>query len=655
VSHENVPSPVGWLPRWARSPYALTIVSLLVVVPVAVSLLRSSHFDTTLEVFPTLPPGNAAAASGDGPAVRELLANPGFETGAKGWKDHPSFALRHSRGEAHSGTGSLACVRNRRNSLAGRAASTKVVLPAPGRYRVQARVRLSRGYSGGPPQLRLEGFARSGRAAERPGDPRARERWQAISSDYVVAPSDLEGRIVLRAGRPLPQRGQVLHLDDVRVLSNDDRLPAPSRVNLIANPGFEYDRAGWGDPPGFTVRRSDTVAHAGTGSLRSSSDEPAPRDTNAGYTYLRLPRRATYRVGAWVYLPRKRNVRAGQPAVYLEGFAGSTLLGQTLGDRSRLSRWQRVSTDYAISGQDLEGSVVLRDVPSVTPRGRPRGDAGGGPVVFWDDVSVAAPRPRPPRDARGQANSLRAALEEPQLRFEVALTARDNDIYDPGRATVLRSSRKDALSFIVTVASDVPSDARDLARPLRSALVRAARRSTLRRAQQTAQRLTAKLGSGLRPRQRALLQRRSNVLQQLIGAQAADVVALPESVPEPSVAARTAQQRAQKRMQRRAQKIISRLGNDLPPRRRALAQQRADDLQRMVGAQAAEFVVLPSGSVAKPSRPLDRLLDWIPGPFPARVGPLSAAAAGLICALLLLGVLSAVTAVRHGGHAAQGR
>lgn len=651
MSREAVRELVGSLPRWARSPHALTIVVLLVAVPVLVSLLRAPHFETRFEVFPTTPAGNASVSSDYGLAVRGIVANPGFEADAKGWAGHGACTPSRSSRQAHSGRSSLACVRSSRTSPAERAATTRVVLPAPGRYRVRAWVRLPRGYRGGSPRVELDGFSGSRRVATREADPRVHERWQSIFSDYVVESYGVKGEVVLRSDPPLPRRGQVLYWDDVGLLSsNDASLPRPRRVNLVPNSSFEYDTSGWGDPPAFKAERSLTIAHSGDASLRTSSDRRALRDTNAAYTYLAFPRAGTYRAEAWVYLPRKRNARS-DPVIFLEGFSGATQLAQRRSNPKRRGTWQRIATDYAISSKDLEGSFVLRDVAGLTRPGR-RVDTPR--VIYLDDVNVGAPRPKPPRNALGPGRTVQAALKEPQLRFEVSLLARDKNLYDPDRATVLRSSRQDTLSFIVRVASDVPSDARSLAGPLRSALVRAATRSTLRRTQATLQQLITRLGRELPLRRRGLLQRRADVLQGMIGAQASDVVALPASMPARSATKRRAELRAEQRAQRDRQKIIARLGRGLPRRQRALVQQRADDVQRVVGAHIPEFVVLRHGSLPKPTRPVDRLVDKLPGPYPARVGPAWAGAAGLISALLLLGVVVATTAVRHRA-AARGR
>ncbi len=630
---------VGRLPGWARSRYALILVLPLLLVPVGVSLLRASHFDTTLEVLPTRPPGNAGVTSARGSAVPDLVANPGFQLDTEGWKARSPFELRRATDESHSGTASLVSVRDGRGSAGERAASTPVALPGPGRYRVQAWVRLPAAYGGGSPRIALEGLSGSARVATREGDPRVLERWQPIWSDYVVGSDDLKGRIVLGTDSPLPAREQRLHWDDVSVMSwNAGGTPAGAQVNLVSNPGFEYDMSGWGDPPSFVVQRSTALVRSGSGSLRSSSDQRAPNDTNAGYTHLVFPRAGTYRARVWAYIPR--SARAVQPAVFLEGFSGGTPLAERRGDPKIRDAWQLVSVDFKVSSRDLEGSLVLRSLPVPGSTG-PEGD--GDPVVYWDDVAVPAMRSRAPIDSTAVAAGVRSALEEPQLRFDVSFMAPDDTPYDPTRATVTPTSRPGTSSYLAKVESDVPSDARSLAEPLRSALISAASRNARRRAQADWLRLISRLAEDLSPSRAALLQQRANVLQRVIGAQAAEAVV----VPPPASPANAATRRLEKKVSGERQRVIGRLGSGLPPRQRALLQQRVDDLQRMLGAQTPEFFVLPYGPAAEPTRPVDRLIDQLPGPFPPRVAGGWAAVAGALCAVVLFGMLLTGTAVRR--------
>jgi O-antigen ligase len=617
---------------------ALIVAALLVLVPVGVSLSRDARFQTTLEIVPTLPAGNAGGSTDDPPALREVIANPGFQGDTESWQSHTGYTIRLATDQSHSGTASLGSVRNDESSSDGRVASTRATVPVGGRYGVQAWVRLPAGYTGSAPEIALEGYSGSTRLAGRAGDASVRERWQLISAQYSVLPADRDGRLVLRAGPASPRAGQVLHWDDVRVLSNDVGLPPPDEVNLVANPGFERDRSGWGDPVGYEARRSEWLAHSGTASLRTSSPGQRVDDTNVGYTYVVFPRAGTYRVKAWVLVPF--DMRDSRPAVFLEGFLGSAQLAQRVGDPLRRGAWQWVATDYEISPQDLEGSLVLRDLAGSNPPARP-----GPRVLYWDDVSATVPRSAPPSDARAAAAVVRAALVEPQLRSDISsLTAGDNP-YEPGRAEVERSARAGTLSFIVRVGRDSPADANSLTQPLRAALLDVARRGMRRQALQRWQQLITIVGESLAPDQRRLLQRRAGVVDGIIGAQPADVVA-PRAPPAPAKPLTRAQ--ALQAHERR-QAIISRIGDDLPVWQRSLVQQQAEDLQRMVAADTAQFVVLAPSAPVEPTRRVDRLLAGLPGSFPVRVGPISAGVAGLICALLLLVMSIVMTSARRRG------
>lgn len=489
------------LPGWSRTPFALIAVALIVIAPVVVTLLRSSHFDVTVEVFPTTPPGNASAS----------YPSPGdFEGDTAAWVDPPAFAISRSTTQAHSGTASLAAVRDRGTPIDGNAGFSYFAFRRPGTYHVEAWVRLPRDYGGGPPGVYLEGFVGSKQIGRKLGDPRVHERWQRVAADYLVSANDLDGFVVLRVILDLPRRGQVLYWDDVS-------LP-PRETNSVSNPGFEYGTSGWGDPPAFAVMRSERRAHSGSASLASYRDRRAPPDGNSSYTYLVLPGAGVYRAQAWVYLPR--GFRGGAPAIYLEGFAGSTQLAPSVGNPKRRGTWQLVTNEYSVSDHDLAGSLVLRVIEGLpAPR----------QVMYWDDVLIPLsqePKPASTTEAGKQFRRLEGLVGDQQLRLEISQAA-GKDLYAPGHVTIARSHRSDALSFLLTVATDTPSDALRLQDQLQAALVQAATRSRIARAQAALAEVTRELERNVGPRQRALLLQRQYDLQQLIATQPADFVVSP--------------------------------------------------------------------------------------------------------------------------------
>lgn len=210
----------GSPPRWARPRYVLFVASVCVAVPVAVSLLRASHFDTTLEVFPATLPGNLVVGDASAPSnhrTPNFVSNPDFEYDTSGWADPPTFAVRRSVEQAHSGIAALASWRDLRTPKDGNTGYSYVGLPGPGRYQVGAWVRLPRRYTGGPPAVYLEGFSGSTLRAQKLGNPRLRDSWQRVSSEYAISGQDLAGSLVLRTIGSLPRRGQVLYWDDVVV------------------------------------------------------------------------------------------------------------------------------------------------------------------------------------------------------------------------------------------------------------------------------------------------------------------------------------------------------------------------------------------------------------------------------------------------------
>lgn len=636
MSRETARGLLGCLPRWARSPLVLTIPLLLVALPVTVSVLRDSSFDTTLEVFRYLPKDMASPA---GPPVPALVPSPGFEAGLQGWSAGRGAMVARTVSTAHSGAASLAIVPRGRLRPDGALAATPVLLPRAARYRVRAWVRLPRVYRGGAPRIVLTGVAGAEIRGEHPGDPQARGRWQEVWTDVEARGRDLRGTILLRAATPLPQRDQAIWLDDVEVLSADPGVPVAPGLNLVSNPGLEYDFAGWGDPPAFAAGRTGALSHTGGGSLRSVADGPAVTDTNAGYTNITFPRAGTYRAQAWVSVP---SADAGRPIVSLEGFSASRQLSQQTVS-ARRGIWQRVSTLYAISSLDLEGSLVLRIGPS-SKQATARRAAGTEAIAFWDDISVEAPGPQSAREAADLADRVRGALVEPQMRLDTALIAGDPALYDPKRARVTRSARKNVVSFLVRVRGSSPEQARELAVPLRTALNRAAQRDALRQAAETWQRLVRSLERDLLPSQRALLLRRAGFVTRQIGAPPADAVAPPAPVYPLTAADRL----RQSRLQRDRRRVIARIGENLVPRQRALVQQRVDDLERAVAAQTVSFVVMGTNDEARPRRWMDRTLDGLPGAYPPRIRPVWAAVSGLACSLLLFGLLVATTAVRDG-------
>jgi len=94
-----------------------------------------------------------------------------------------------------------------------------------------------------------------------------------------------------------------------------------------------------------------------------------------------------------------------------------------------------------------------------------------------------------------------------------------------------------------------------------------------------------------------------------------------------------------------AQKQLA--ARDISLHRRSLLDQQVTNLTTSLSAPAPGFLAGPGAvHVSSPSRPADRLVDALPGPFPPRPEPLWAGAAGLLTALGLLATAGILTGAR---------
>lgn len=107
-----------------------------------------------------------------------------------------------------------------------------------------------------------------------------------------------------------------------------------TRVNLVTNPSFEVDTAGWGTQGAPTLTRSTAQAHSGAASLQVVT-------TAAGtgpITNVNIKTGAVVTASAWVY-----STAAAEVSVYLSWFAGATFLGDTSTVATLAAGWNRVS------------------------------------------------------------------------------------------------------------------------------------------------------------------------------------------------------------------------------------------------------------------------------------------------------------------------
>ncbi len=207
-----------------------------------------------------------------------------------------------------------------------------------------------------------------------------------------------------------------------------------------------------------------------------------------------------------------------------------------------------------------------------------------GKVIYWDGVLVTAP---------ASAAAVATAPARRQSTWLAALLADEQvrlgvflalgrDAYRPDRVRVTPSERDGVFSFSLGVSGRTPAEAR---------------------------RMVDALASGVENR----------------------------SVSSGVERATAARETAQKQLAAR----------DISLHRRSLLDQQVTNLTSFLSAPAPGFLAGPGAvHVSSPSRPADRLVDALPGPFPPRPEPLWAGAAALLTALGLLATAGILTGAR---------
>jgi len=495
-------------------------------------------------------------------------------------------------------------------------------------------------------------------------------------------------------------------------------------LNLVDNSSFESDLGTWPTPPAFTIARSTARAYEGDGSLVSTRTRNGSNDGNTGFTYLVFPTAGRYRAEGSVYLPTDYD--GGPPAVYLEGYAGSRLLAQQIGDPRLRGQWQRVWSEYRLVSSGLAGSLVLRVIGTLPSIGR---------MLYWDDVAAPIVARNfvvnpgfetglsswadPPSFALQQSTDRAAAgnasmasvrdrktppdgntgytfLALPRAgKYRVEASVYLPEGYDAGPPAVFLESYQgsrilaqrtgdpslrgewqrvwtdysiaagDLKGVVALRVSGLPSFGKVISWDnvfVTAPASRAAVATTTARRQSTwlaalladeQVRLGMFLALGrdaYRPdRVRVSPSEHDGVFSFSLGVVGRTpeearrmVEALASGVENRSI--QSGVERATAALQTAQKELVTK---EISFHRRSLVEQQVTNLTSFLSAPAPGFLVGPGAvHAASPSRPADRLVDALPGPFPPRPEPLWAGAAALLTALGLLATAGILTGAR---------
>ncbi|HET8560606.1 MAG TPA: carbohydrate binding domain-containing protein [Marmoricola sp.] len=167
--------------------------------------------------------------------------------------------------------------------------------------------------------------------------------------------------------------------DDLTVAVADASQPPPPTGNLVANPGFETDTAGWKGSSGTTLSR---VSPGHTGSwaakLVNSGTSSTTCYLNDSPDTVSTTVAGTYTASAWVL----GDAASSGTKVYLRirEYAGSTLAGTASTVLTLSTGWQQVTVAYPVASPGSHLDVnLLRSTPA------------GATSFVVDDISVTGP------------------------------------------------------------------------------------------------------------------------------------------------------------------------------------------------------------------------------------------------------------------------
>ncbi|HEX3757352.1 MAG TPA: carbohydrate binding domain-containing protein, partial [Kofleriaceae bacterium] len=230
---------------------------------------------------PVDPPGTAP----------NMIANGSFEIGTDGWTASGG-RLSTSHRIAHTGEGS-ARVTRRTAAEQGAMFDALSVAAAGASYDVSAWVRI-RGAASDTVTLTATTRCAGGSdtvTALATGTATDTD-WVQLAGTLAVPDCDAEAIVVTVAG---PAPGVELHVDDAALRRRQDLGP-----ELIANPGFETDAAGWFGFGGAIVSSTAAQAHAGARSGLATGRTQTFQGPGTNVLAAGAMPGGTYRASAWV-------------------------------------------------------------------------------------------------------------------------------------------------------------------------------------------------------------------------------------------------------------------------------------------------------------------------------------------------------------------
>jgi hypothetical protein len=140
--------------------------------------------------------------------------------------------------------------------------------------------------------------------------------------------------------------------------------PTPTPVNLVGNPGFETNTAGWvGSPTGITVARV-AGGHSGgfAAKLTNAGSAASECNLNDSPNWVSTTLAGTYTGSLWV----RADVAGAQLKLRFREYMGSTFMGSLTSQVTLGTTWQLVTVSYvpaAPGSSNLDFNAYVSNAP----------------------------------------------------------------------------------------------------------------------------------------------------------------------------------------------------------------------------------------------------------------------------------------------------
>ena len=164
-------------------------------------------------------------------------------------------------------------------------------------------------------------------------------------------------------------------LDKYPLMTDSTNLTVGS--NILTNPSFDSNITGWDDYSSGTVSHETSIAHLGSGSLKTTFDgtNDWAFKTTDNFT---LETNSIYLIEAYCYIPSSNGASNLEPFITTGGTFGGYSHTFSKGDSSLTNQWQYIFNVTKTGASDTSGKLY----------GNALNNPDSGDILYWDNITL---------------------------------------------------------------------------------------------------------------------------------------------------------------------------------------------------------------------------------------------------------------------------